>query len=666
MLDFLQGKRTRKVRSKLVTDGQVPFGFMMPQSDWKVPAFPSLSGVRRFALDTEGHDPYLKEAGPGWRFGDCKLCGVSVAFDNWKGYFPLDHPDTANVPSEHLKRWLLELFSIAEYGVMANAGYDIGNLWRGLGIEVTCPIHDIQIIEPLLDEESPQGYSLNVLANKYLGRGKNEDLMVSAANAMGLTLRGENVKTVIHKLPAKFVGPYAEDDAAETLQIFDKQWPLIAAERLEKVYAVEQSLVKTLHLMTRRGIRVDIEKGNRLNEQWGADEEELYYQMGFREIWDEVACSRYLRREGIDHRGSVKKEVLEVIDHPAALKLRTARAIQRTRSIYLEQNLLKNARNGRIHPEYVQMNSDDGGTRTGRLASKKPNGQQFPKRSTLFSAKDLRGVLIPEEGCQWAKFDYWSQEPIFQCHYGLLENLPGAKEVAQKFAENVKLYTFIEERTGGRCTYDQAKAVALGRSYGMGKAKMASSLHMPIDECGEILAAFDEAAAYIGILAERFSSVAATRGYIRDVLGRRRRFNLWQPIITREERQDIWTIKSNPVNDAIKILGFQRFSMLSELMKAKPGPQAEVQAQWPNRALERAFTYKAFNGGIQGSAASQTKLALVQVHQSVVLPQMTVHDEISASVETEKQAYQIKEIMENCIRLRLPAKADMDLGVSWC
>ena len=41
---------------------------------------------------------------------------------------------------------------------------------------------DVQICEPLLDEETAAGYSLEVLSKKYLGVGKDEELLRRAAS----------------------------------------------------------------------------------------------------------------------------------------------------------------------------------------------------------------------------------------------------------------------------------------------------------------------------------------------------------------------------------------------------------------------------------------------------------------------------------------------------
>jgi DNA polymerase I-like protein with 3'-5' exonuclease and polymerase domains len=69
---------------------------------------------------------------------------------------------------------------------------------------------------------------------------------------------------------------------------------------------------------------------------------------------------------------------------------------------------------------------------------------------------------------------------------------------------------------------------------------------------------------------------------------------------------------------------------------------------------------------IQGSAADQTKKAMVDVYENLgIIPLIQVHDELDCSVQSEKQANEVKEVMETCVKLEVPSKVDVDLGESW-
>jgi DNA polymerase I-like protein with 3'-5' exonuclease and polymerase domains len=86
---------------------------------------------------------------------------------------------------------------------------------------------------------------------------------------------------------------------------------------------------------------------------------------------------------------------------------------------------------------------------------------------------------------------------------------------------------------------------------------------------------------------------------------------------------------------------------------------------WGNN-IERAFTRKAGNALIQGSAGDQTKKAMVDNwEKEKKIPLSQVHDEINYSIGSDSEAKAVKENMERAIPLLLPVIADMDLGAHW-
>ena len=118
---------------------------------------------------------------------------------------------------------------------------------------------------------------------------------------------------------------------------------------------------------------------------------------------------------------------------------------------------------------------------------------------------------------------------------------------------------------------------------------------------------------------------------IRTVLGRRCRFDKWEP-----NKYGSW-----------KPMTYQE-------AYAEHGP-----------AIKRAFTYKALNKLIQGSAADQTKAAMVALADEGILPMIQVHDELDVSVESEDQAKKITEIMQDCVKLEVPSVVDAEFGPNW-
>lgn len=623
---------------------QLPFDFILPQTNWAPPVrLPDLTDILEIAIDTENYDPDLDRKGPSCLRDNGDLAGISLATRDAEWYLPIGHQDGGNLDRGIVIRYMQDLCKQERQWIFASGQYDLLWLWS-LGIHPQGTFWDVQIADTLLNEERHDGYSLEVIGKRWLGQGKDEYILNEAANAFGF-----RPKEDMWRLHARYVGRYAEVDARRTFDIKQKQQPALEAEGLMEPMKLEMELLPILAKMTKTGIRIDTEYASQLNQRWLLEETALLskLRMTHDNIWDPAVVARLCKQHGIPPIKTEKGNDSYGKDHMTGFRipeidlLLKARAIQRTRSIYLEQNLLINPYKGRLHPQYVQMACDEGGTRTYRLACKNPNAQQFPKRSKLFDAKSLRLSLKAEEGCEWAKLDYWSQEPTLQVHYGLLENLPGAREVAAKFAEGTKLYTFIEKASNGRCNYDQSKEVVLGRSYGMGVRKMSDRMNISEDECQSILAAFDETVPYIVLLAQNVSQRAKLNGYIKTLLGYRRRFNYWE--VPKRQR---------PPG--------------SEKWDWRPQPHEIAEKRWLEYKLERAWTYKAFNGLIQGGAANQAKKAVVLCVREGIIPNLLVHDELNCgTITNHTQAHRMKEIAENAVRLRLPVRADLDIGTTW-
>ena len=78
--------------------------------------------------------------------------------------------------------------------------------------------------------------------------------------------------------------------------------------------------------------------------------------------------------------------------------------------------------------------------------------------------------------------------------------------------------------------------------------------------------------------------------------------------------------------------------------------------------MKRAFTYKALNKLIQGSAADMTKQAMINLYKEGITPMIQLHDELDISVENEEQSNKIIEIMQDAIPLNIPNKVDYEPG----
>ncbi len=601
-----------------------------PQSTWRPPtSLPELGPV--IALDTETRDPHLKQTGPSFKRGEGEVIGIALANEHTSLYLPIAHQGGDNLDKRIVVNYVKNQVAKAKEIIMANALYDLGWL-DTLGIEVSCPVRDVQVAEALLDEER-YSYSLDNLAKDYLSRGKNESHLRDVANEYSSANKTFDPKADMWKLPARHVGIYAEEDARVTFDIYAHQLPKLLAEDLGKVWELECEVTKVLCYMTKKGVPVDHDAAEKLRDELWDREQKLHSKFGSLDIWSPPQLGEYLEGQGIKvprtDKGnySVTKDFLAQSNETICQEINEIRGINRLRKVFIEDIALNGSYRGRIHADFKQTASDEGGTRSGRLSSSNPNMQQVPKRSEW--GKRIRQLYIAEPDALWCKSDYSSQEPRLQTHYALLENLPGAVEAKKSWEEGKKLYTFFEEATG--LPYDTCKMLCLGIGYGMGKTKMAETIGVSIAECEEILNRFNTKAPFLRLLFDRTMAVASRRGHIRTIYGRKAHFDQWCG-------------------------GFG-----TDTYK---GREKAIAAYGPR--IERAFTSKALNRLIQGSAADQSKLAMVECFRAGLDVRLPVHDEINAMVPDEKSAKLLAEIMENVITLKVPVVADVDLGKTWC
>jgi len=326
-------------------------------------------------------------------------------------------------------------------------------------------------------------------------------------------------------------------------------------------------------------------------------------------------------------------------DHPFLKLVSELRELNRLRATFIEDWIFKNEVDGIVHCQWKQLVSDEGGTRTGRMAAQNPNPQQVPARSPL--APEIRALFIPmNKGQRWCKIDYSQQEPRLLVHFAILCKFRGAKEIGEAYRKDPKMdfYQFLVNEAG--ITRRQSKDLTLGRFYGMGHSKLAAKLGCGLDEAKELLAKFDASVPFVKEMADLCGNRASSRGYLRTLCGRRRHFNWWEPADSYQMRQDGYDVQ--------------------------PRKLEQAKAAWPKKQLKRANTHKSLNSLIQGSAADMTKAFMIaQYEQTGNIPYLAVHDETDSGVDSEKQANEIQEIAETCVKLEIPIRADMSLGNHW-
>jgi len=616
-----------------VRSTQIPL--FTPETEWVMPdELKDLRGAKEIAIDLETNDPDLKELGSGNVVGKGHIAGIAVAVEGWSGYFPIHHESGGNMDKKLVLSWLQDIFNQEDTTfIFHNAMYDICWL-KSSGLTIKGKIVDTMIAASLIDENR-LSYQLNTLARHYVGMGKDESILNAAAKEYGV-----NAKKDLWRLPAMFVGQYAERDAESTLKLWKRLETELYQEELWDIFNLETKLFPCLVKMRFKGVRVDLEKAELIKKNLITREQKLINKIkALTGVDVEIMAARSIAkafdklklpydRTEKSKEPSFTKNFLQNHPHELPKAIAEAREINKAHSTFID-SITKHEVNGRIHADINQIRSDSGGTVTGRFSMSNPNLQQIPARHPELGPM-IRSIFIPEENTKWGSFDYSQQEPRILVHYAKLQNLTGVDEIVDAYNQgDADFHQVVADMAG--IERKQAKTINLGLMYGMGKNKLMAELGLMKESAEKLIRQYHSKAPFVKQLMDNVSRKANDRGKIRTLLGRACHFDLWQPV---------------------------QFGVF------KPLPLEQARKEY-DEPLKRAFTYKALNKLIQGSAADMTKKSMVALYENGIIPHIQIHDEVDISVESSEKAEQIISIMESAVELKVPNKVDYEQGENW-
>jgi len=581
---------------------------------WRPPIEPpNLEGVMALAIDCETHDPELETMGPGFIRGAATTVGVALATEDAQWYFPLDH--AIENCAWKVEDWLKEVLAYDRSYIFANAQYDVEALWS-LGINLSGYWSDILVDQALIDEEFAPGYSLEAVAQRWLGAGKASDILLKNACHYGAQ-NLEDAMKMMKYLPASEVGKYAEIDVRRTYDVSVAQEIYLQENNLTEIIDLERSVLPLAWQMRRNGVRFNREHAVKLNAEWYQDEEETLKKIvksGFKvDPWSSKSIGAYCDRNNIIYMRTAKgnpsfsKDFFELSIHkdPVMKLIGHYRLINKMRRDFIGSWLKFSEHDERIHSRWHQVATEDGGTRSGRFACTDPNLQQVPGRHPIYGPL-LRSLFLPEEGQQFLKGDYSGQEIRIAIHYAYKLGCTGAAEIVQRYHDD-KSFDFhgmIAEMA--HIKRDDAKTLALGSLYGMQAKKAQASVGLSEREAREAYNNYFAAAPYFRELAEIAMAQAAKRGWVKTFRGRHRHFK-------------------DPMD-----------------------------------------FHKALNSVVQGTAADMVKQAMVNIWNELQLvPLITAHDELCYSVPDEDMAMHVQTLMEDALKLTVPMLIDVKLGANW-
>lgn len=625
---------------------------MSNDEKWTAPTkLPNLKNSRFIGIDTESKDPGLMVTGPGSVKGEAHIIGISLANESgYKCYLPIRHEGGGNLPLDPVLNYVRDLCSCEHITfVGANILYDM-QLLRTDNIEIKGKIVDIQIAEPLLDENQ-MSYSLENLGQRYFGEGKEETLLISAAHQLGVSPK--EIKGHLFRLPASMVGPYAEMDADLTLRIWLEQLKKIESHGLGKVLELEMDVVRVLLDMSFKGIHIDVERAEYLVDFLNKEKDDEYNKLARMvdqdvDVWSNVSVASGASLLGLpipltqNGNPSFDSDFLSAQEHPFFKSLLKVRKLDRAGSVFIENKILGYQKDGRMYPRFRQVRGENKGTKSGRFSSADPNLQQVPSRDP-YLAPLVRSCFVAEEGEIFAGSDWAAQEPRITLHYGITLDLPGAEAMLQKFINDpftdVHQATadMIKQVTGLVIQRKPAKDINLGIAYGMGKSKLAASTGLESKMAYAALNAYDRALPYVKQLGKIAMDTADKRGFVKTILGRRRNFDLFGP--------HKWTPGTRPLTFHEACIEF--------------GGEENI---------TRYFTYKGLNAVVQGSSADMIKKAMVDLHREKLTPSLTLHDELLGSYKSVKDIERMAHIMVTCLEefgVKVPFASDIEIGPSW-
>lgn len=467
-------------------------------SDWHpLVDLPDLRRAGVIALDTETKDDRLRaDKGSGWPTHEGYICGVSVAYradgEIRAHYFPIRHPDSTNLDVAQVFAWLHDLLASDVRIVMQNGLYDFG--WLRAEADIRMPpaerLEEIGALATLVDENRYK-YGLDALCTWRGLPGKDETALQEGAAALGLKKR-DKPAAHIWRMPARYVGPYAAQDAISTLALYESLNPVLDQEGTRNAYRLEVDLLPMVLEMRRRGVRIDTAMAERARDQLLQKRDAMFAELsdklganvGMAGIGRTKWLAETFDKHGIEYPRTAKGNPSFTAGttgwmhkHAHWLPQLVAKADKYNKAAvdFLDRHILGHTVNGRIHAEIHPHRSDEGGTRSLRFSYSNPPLQQMAARDEEI-APLIRGVFLPEEGEVWARPDISQQEFRFIVHYAAKLRLQRAAEAAERYRADpdTDFHDLVAELTG--LDRKQAKNVNFAKAFGAGVKKFAAMI----------------------------------------------------------------------------------------------------------------------------------------------------------------------------------------------
>ena len=566
--------------------------------------------------------------------------GVAILEEGSRPYYiGWGHPTGNNGTLEEAMRVLLRIWHSNARVCFHNAPFDLAVAEKHLSLPwlQSWRIEDTLLLAYLYDSQMPS-LSLKPLAQTLLGMPPEEqDEVRHWLIEHGIVIeRDKNWGAHIGKAPGNIVGPYAIGDVVRTRKLHDFLYKKVQAEDMVAAYDRELRLMEVLHRNTQQGIRVDqagiAEEISRLSQSLELVDQSIRCEVSApglnldanRDLADALDRAGKVKAWGYTAKGersTAREALLHGLNDPMlAHQLAYRGQVATLLNTFLGPWLVASGADGRLHPNWNQVRGESGGTRTGRLSCSEPNLQNVPSIEKMVQPPagcpplpNLRRFFLPEPGCVYVSADFHSQEIRILGHYadGAIAEIYNRDPSADVHGAVIEL---VKRRTGKVVGRKEVKIVVFSMIYGAGARSIAARLGISEAEGYELVNAI-------------LDSITGVRSF----------------------RDEIQAVAHN--NEGIRTWGGRR-------IYSPPGR-----------------TYALLNYLIQGSAADQTKQALVdydKIKESGTFL-LTVHDEICISaydddsddwIAVNSEVRLLKHAMEKG-KFDVPMRATVSVGSNW-
>jgi uracil-DNA glycosylase family 4 len=367
-----------------------------------------------------------------------------------------------------------------------------------MGWNVKPLAYDTLLMHYLLRETDKGGHNLEDMSLQYLGRGQHKKELEDwfKTNKMG-----DDAKKNYARVPTDLLFSYGAADADVTLELKQVFYPRLEQEgMLDLFHKLVMPLNYTLTHMEFEGFKIDRKALNyartELELQLIAKEKEIKDILINQGITDSVDLNspkqlskllfETLKLEPVKATKtgySTDEEVMLVLKdkHPVPMKIVEYRGLAKLLSTYVMGIADRLDDHDRLHTKFHQE-----GTESGRLSSRDPNFQNFPRDSKLVKnmfVVDKGNVLIEADEGQ-NEFRWWG---IYSNDPQLVRDLNDGVDIHKlvaALANKIPIEQVTKEQR------QKAKSIVFGLMFNMGSDKLAKNHGVTIEYAEEVKTTF--------------------------------------------------------------------------------------------------------------------------------------------------------------------------------